>query len=81
MARKVNHSKEKRRSKRKDRVDYTAQTMAKLKELEQAGTCVAVANAAWAAAEAAAEAAENAAAEAAREQFKVLVKKAFLCNS
>jgi hypothetical protein len=36
--------------------------------------------AAWAA-RAAAEAAENAAAEAAREQFKVLVKKAFLCNS
>jgi hypothetical protein len=41
----------------------------------------AAAGAARAAAEAAAEAAENAAAEAAREQFKVLVKKAFLCNS
>jgi hypothetical protein len=37
MARKVNTSKEKRRSKRKDRVDYTAQTMAKLKTLEKAG--------------------------------------------
>jgi CubicO group peptidase (beta-lactamase class C family) len=70
MARKVNHSKEKRRSKRKDRVDYTAQTMAKLKELEQAGTCVAVANAAWAAAEAAAEA-------AARKSLADLVSNAF----
>jgi hypothetical protein len=70
MARKVNHSKEKRRSKRKDRVDYTAQTMAKLKELEQAGTCVAVANAAWAAAKAAAEA-------AARKSLADLVSNAF----
>ena len=70
MARKVNHSKEKRRSKRKDRVDYTAQTMAKLKELEQAGTCVAVANAAWTAAEAAAEA-------AARKSLADLVSNAF----
>ena len=34
MARKVNHSKESRRSKRKDRVDYTAETMAKIKALE-----------------------------------------------
>lgn len=34
MARKVNHSKEKRRSKRKDRVDYTARTMAALKALD-----------------------------------------------
>ena len=34
MARKVNHSKESRRSKRKDRVDYTADTMAKIKALE-----------------------------------------------
>ena len=70
MARKVNHSKEKRRSKRKDRVDYTAQTMAKLKELEQVGTCVAVANAAWAAAKAAAEA-------AARKSLADLVSNAF----
>ena len=34
MARKVNTSKESRRSKRKDRVDYTADTMAKIKALE-----------------------------------------------
>jgi hypothetical protein len=34
MARKVNCSKEKRRSKRKDRVDYTAKTMAALREIE-----------------------------------------------
>jgi hypothetical protein len=34
VARKVNTSKEKRRSKRKDRVDYTARTMARLRELE-----------------------------------------------
>jgi hypothetical protein len=34
MARKVNTSKESRRSKRKDRVDYTAETMAKIKALE-----------------------------------------------
>ena len=35
MARKVNTSKEKRRSKRKDRVDYTSTTMAAIKELER----------------------------------------------
>ncbi len=35
MARKVNNSKEKRRNKRKDRVDYTARTMAVLRELEK----------------------------------------------
>jgi hypothetical protein len=44
--------------------------MAKLKELEQAGTCVAVANAAWAAAKAAAEA-------AARKSLADLVSNAF----
>ena len=34
MARKVNTSKQKRRNKRKDRVDYTAKTMAALRALE-----------------------------------------------
>lgn len=35
MARKVNTSKEKRRSKRKDRIDYTSKTMAELRRKEQ----------------------------------------------